>query len=73
VWEKLLDNGGGVDRKTMIVMFRKQMQRKAIDKEVQFDDDPDATHGKSKLNRPRHVKKSHQVVKTTRTSEGPNG
>jgi len=43
------------------------------DDESQSDDDPDATPGKTKLRRQDHAKRSHQVVKTTRTSEGANG
>jgi cytokinesis protein len=43
------------------------------DDESQSDEDPDATPGKTKLRRKDHAKRSHQVVKTARTSEAANG
>ena len=43
------------------------------DEEGQPGDDPDTTHGQSKIMRQHRTKRSHQVVKTARTFEGPNG
>jgi cytokinesis protein len=60
-------------RERFSTVRRKKESEGQDDDEGQSDDDPDATPGKSKLRRQHHSKRSHQVVRTTRTSDGPNG
>jgi cytokinesis protein len=66
---KTIDILEGRDRNSV----RRKKENEGQDDDEDLSDDPDATPGKSRVKRQNHAKRSHQVVKSIRTSDGQNG